>query len=200
MAHYVVCPQKKIISRIFKISGALIVNFTFLRQPVFFRRVGGKDPFKDLDLDLLEVKQPNPFCTVCAKLCVNFRLGFHAVPSMSQLHLHVISQVSAFYITLSFILSIDWIISWFRVVIRLGLQLSVLEEQKALEQLHLVVLSESWRGSSQAEEQREVLASGPGSSQGRTETWRCSLLFYFLIFYRCESALFGKLGQYRDPL
>jgi hypothetical protein len=25
MAHYVVCPQKKIISRIFKISGALIV-------------------------------------------------------------------------------------------------------------------------------------------------------------------------------
>jgi hypothetical protein len=26
MAHYVVCPQKKIISRIFKISGALIVN------------------------------------------------------------------------------------------------------------------------------------------------------------------------------
>jgi hypothetical protein len=26
MAHYVVCPQKKIISRIFKISGALIVK------------------------------------------------------------------------------------------------------------------------------------------------------------------------------
>jgi hypothetical protein len=26
MAHYVVCPQKKIISRIFKTSGALIVN------------------------------------------------------------------------------------------------------------------------------------------------------------------------------
>jgi hypothetical protein len=25
MAHYVVCPQKKIISRIFKISGAIIV-------------------------------------------------------------------------------------------------------------------------------------------------------------------------------
>ncbi len=34
MAHYVVCPQKKIISRIFKISGALIVknrlNFLFI--------------------------------------------------------------------------------------------------------------------------------------------------------------------------
>jgi hypothetical protein len=28
MAHYVVCPQKKIISRIFKISGALIVILT----------------------------------------------------------------------------------------------------------------------------------------------------------------------------
>ncbi len=27
MAHYVVCPQKKIMSRIFKISGALIVIF-----------------------------------------------------------------------------------------------------------------------------------------------------------------------------
>jgi hypothetical protein len=30
MAHYIVCPQKKIISRIFKISGALIVIFCFL--------------------------------------------------------------------------------------------------------------------------------------------------------------------------
>jgi hypothetical protein len=42
MAHYVVCPQKKIISRIFKISGALIVIryqvplFKKLRDTIFF--------------------------------------------------------------------------------------------------------------------------------------------------------------------
>ena len=35
MAHYVVCPQKKIISRIFKISGALIVKYRHLTAKIF---------------------------------------------------------------------------------------------------------------------------------------------------------------------
>jgi hypothetical protein len=42
MAHYVVCPQKKIISRIFKISGALIVNL-HLTLPV--KRIFYSEPY-----------------------------------------------------------------------------------------------------------------------------------------------------------
>jgi hypothetical protein len=47
MAHYVVCPQKKIIYRIFKISGALIVKgtdkkgYNFLP---FLNHIGKLDP------------------------------------------------------------------------------------------------------------------------------------------------------------
>jgi hypothetical protein len=36
MAHYVVCPQKKIISRNFKISGALIVKMHAVKQNFYF--------------------------------------------------------------------------------------------------------------------------------------------------------------------
>jgi hypothetical protein len=39
MAHYVVCPQKKIISRIFKISGALIVKNRYLSKKKKPRRM-----------------------------------------------------------------------------------------------------------------------------------------------------------------
>jgi hypothetical protein len=52
--------------------------FTFLRgQPVFFLRVGGKDPFKDLNLDLLEVKIPYLFCSVADPGCFSRILIFN---------------------------------------------------------------------------------------------------------------------------
>jgi hypothetical protein len=59
MAHYVVCPQKKIISRIFKISGALIVIRRLVHDPAYSLKQGcGSE--SGLDPDSIGSVDPDP--------------------------------------------------------------------------------------------------------------------------------------------
>ena len=84
-----------------------------------------------------------------------FRMGFHARPSMLHLHLHLISQV----LLLDHFSSLDASIFWS------GLWLGRSQDQAPLEQLHNKVLPSGWRCDPRAER----------IWKSRKERWACSL-------------------------